>query len=186
MPLTRNLRIRRLHSSEVRPPTILCSFPGCGRSFINNSGLTHHIRKQHTRRQHHSSASPISPPSSPPVVSSVHEGVGSYSSPSEISSPGNPNVTPLNSPSVTGAMPLSSPNITPLNSPAPILPINSPFEFPSSPPFQGGHSIDTRDSDHDVDQQLPDENPVLSQVTKTRHSIINGAKACCIDFCRGN
>ncbi|KAF8488275.1 hypothetical protein F5888DRAFT_1796370 [Russula emetica] len=80
MSLTRNLRIRRLHSSEVRPPTIPCSFPGCRRSFINNSGLTHHIRKQHSHLRHHSSASPISPPSSPPVVSPVRQRVGSYSS----------------------------------------------------------------------------------------------------------
>ena len=202
MPRTRNLRIRRLHNFEatqVRPPTIPCSFPGCGRSFINNSGLTHHIRKQHTWLRHDSSASPISPPSSPPVVPPERRGSGSHSSPSEIlsiSSPGNPNAVPLNSPNITATPPtpsLHGPNITPLNSP--ILPINSPFEFPSSPPVQGGHSVDNHDSDgdHDVDQQLPagvppnpnqfHENLILSQSTKTQHSVINGTKACSIDFC---
>ena len=190
MPPTRNLRIRRLHSTEARPPTIPCSFPGCRRLFINNSGLTHHVRKRHSRLQHHSSASPISPPSSPPLVSPVHRRASSYSSPSEISSPGNPNVTPLNSPNIT-VTPLSSPNNTPLNSP--ILPINSPFEFPSSPPVQDDHSIDNSDGSHDVDHQLPaglppdpnqgHENPVLSQLTITRHSVINGTKACSIDLC---
>lgn len=191
MPLTRNLRIRRLHSSKVRAPTIPCSFPDCKRSFINNSGLTHHIRKQHSCLRHRSSASPISPPSSPPVVSPVRRRVGTYSSPSEISSPGNPNVTPLNSRNIT-ATPLSSPNITPLNSP--ILPINSPFDFgfPLSPPVQDGHSIDSRDGDRDVDQQWPaglplnpnqgHENPVPSQLTKTQHSIINGTKGCSLNL----
>jgi len=193
MPPTRNVpnvRIRRLRSSEARPPTIPCSFPGCRRSFINNSGLTHHIRKQHTRL-HHSSVSSISPPSSPPAVSPVRRRAGSYSSPSEISSPANLNITPLNSPNITGVTPLSSPNFMPLNSP--ILPINGPFEFPSSPPVQDGHSIDSHDGGHDVDQQLPaglppnpdqgHENPVLSQLTKTRHPIINGTKAYGIDLC---
>ena len=199
--------MRRLHTSEVRPPTIPCPFPGCQRSFINNSGLTHHIRKQHSRlrrRSSLSSASPISPPSSPPVVPPVRRRVGSYSSPSEIlsiSSPGNQNVTPLrvNSPNITITVtPLSSPNITPLNSP--ILPTDSPFgfDFPSSPPVQDGHHIDHHDDDHDADQQLPvgaaglppnadqaHENPVLPvpPLTKTWHSIINGTKACSIDLC---
>lgn len=186
MPLTHNLRIRRLCSSEVRLPTIPCSFLGCRRSFFNNSGLTHHIRTQHSHLQHHSSASPISPPSSPPVVSPVRRRAGSYSSPFEISSSGNPNVTPLNSPDTT---------VTPLSSP--ILPINSPFEFPSSPPVQDSHSIDNHDGGHDmdldVDQQLPailpanpnqgHGNPVLSQLTKTQHPTINGIKACNIDLC---
>jgi hypothetical protein len=194
MPLTRNRHIRRLHSSEVRPPTIPCSFPGCRRSFINNSGLTHHIRKHHSRLRHHSSVSPISPPSSPPVVSPVRRRVRSYSSPSEISSPGDPNATPLNSPNITVTpLSFSSPNITPLNSP--ILPIDSPFdfEFPSSPPVQDGLSIDDHDGGHDADQHLPaglppnpdqgHENPVLSQLTKTRHSIIDGTEACSIDLC---
>jgi len=200
MSLNRNHRIRRLHSlSGVRPPTIPCSFPGCRRSFFNNSGLTQHIHKQHSRQRRRSSesASPISPPSSPPVVLPVRRR-GSYSSPSEISYPGNQNVTPLrvSSPNITVPVtPLSSPTITPLNSP--ILPINNPFhfEFPSSPPVQDGHSIDAYDVDHDVDQQLlagvpynPDkalENPVLPvpPLTKTWHSIINGTKACSIDLC---
>ena len=189
MPPTRNVsnvHIRRLRRSEARPPTIPCSFPGCRRSFFNNSGLTHHIRKQHTRLHHsESSVSPISPPSSPPAVLPVRRRAGSYSSPSEISSPANPNITPLNSPNITGVTPLSSPNITPLNSP--ILPINDPFEFPSSPPVQDGHSIDSHDGGHDVDHQLPaglppnpnqgHENPL----TKTRHPVINGTKACGID-----
>jgi hypothetical protein len=200
MPLTRNHRIRRLHSSEVRPPAIPCSFPGCRRSFFNNSGLTHHIRKQHRDSrlvQHRPSASPISPPSSPPVVPPVHRRVGSYSSPSEISSPGHQNVTPLrvSSPNITVTVtPLSSPHITPLNSP--ILPINSPFDldFPSSPPVQDGHGIDYHDSDHEqlsaglppnADQAHELENPVLPvpPLTKVRHSMINGMKACSIDLC---
>jgi hypothetical protein len=188
MPVTRNLRICRLHSSEVRPPTIPCSFPGCGQSFINNSGLTHHIHKQHTRLRHRSSASPISSPSSPPGLLPVRQRVRSSSDPSEISSPGNPNVTPLNSPNVTITPPsLSSPVIMPLNSP--ILPVNSPFDFnfPSSPPAQDSHSIDNHDGDHDVDQQLPaglppnpnqgHENPELSQIIKTQHSDMNGMPA---------
>jgi hypothetical protein len=149
MPLTCNLCICHLHKRLMRHPTIPCPFPGCKQSFINNLGLTHHIRKQHSRLQHHSSASPISPPSSPPVVPAVCWRAGSYSSPTEISFPGNPNVTPLDSPNIT-TMPLSSSKITPLNSP--ILPINSPFEFPSSPPARNGHSIDNHDGGHDVDQ----------------------------------
>ena len=204
MPLTRNHRIRRLHSlSGVGPPTIPCSFPGCRRSFFNNSGLTQHTHKQHPRlrRRSSESASPISPPTSPPVVSPVRRRVGSYSSPSEISSPGNQNVTPLraNSPNITITVtPLSSPNITPLNSP--VLPINSPFhfEFPSSPPGWDRYSIDEYDVDHDAadhwQQPLagvphnPDEaleNPVLPvpPLKKTCHSIINGKKACSIDLC---
>ena len=201
MPLARNRRIRRLHTlSGVGPPTIPCSFPGCRRSFFNNSGLTQHIHKQHSRlrRRSFESASPISRPSSPPVVSPVRRRVGSYFSPSEISSPGNQNVTPLraNSPNITATVtPLSSPNITPLNSP--ILPINSPFhfEFPSSPPIQDRHNIDQYDVDHDADQQLPAGIPHIPDealenlalpvplLTKMWHSIINGTKACNIDLC---
>jgi hypothetical protein len=145
MPPTRNLRIRRLHNSQSEPrrPTIPCSFPGCKRSFFNNSGLTHHLRRTHHRTP---SAAPISSPRAVPL--------------SPRNAPSNPNNVPT---SPSAAPPLSpgqrtssacsdtseispphSPNIVPPSSPlaenmnVPLSPLNVSSSPSTTPPLAPG------------------------------------------------